>query len=101
MAYEPLRIEASTGMIKMAVMTPKDPAAVALGRRGGKARVKNQTAEQRKESARRAAQARWAKEKKHIEGVIHQITQGTKQLLKASKAAEARAKRATQKQAKP
>src|SRR6516164_2227759 len=73
MAYEPLRIEVSTGMIKMAVMTPKDPAAVSLGRRGGKARVKNQTAEQRKESARRAAQARWAKEKEHIEGVIHQI----------------------------
>lgn len=42
----------------------KDPAAVELGRRGGvkggKARAKNMTAEQRRESARRAAQARWS-----------------------------------------
>jgi hypothetical protein len=42
----------------------KNPAAVALGRRGGKATAKNLTEEQRKESARKAAQARWAKEKK-------------------------------------
>jgi hypothetical protein len=35
-----------------------------LGRKGGKARVKNQTPEQRKESARKAAQARWAKRRK-------------------------------------
>jgi hypothetical protein len=53
-----------TGSDKNDVMTRKDPAAVSLGRRGGKARVKNQTPEQRKESARRAAQARWAKAKK-------------------------------------
>jgi hypothetical protein len=46
------------------VMARKNPAAVALGKRGGKARVQNQTPEQRKESARRAAQARWAKAKK-------------------------------------
>jgi hypothetical protein len=41
----------------------KDPAAVALGRKGGakggKARAQNLTAEQRSESARKAAQARW------------------------------------------
>jgi hypothetical protein len=41
----------------------KDPAAVALGRRGGlkggKARAAKMTAEERRESARRAAQARW------------------------------------------
>ena len=37
----------------------KDPAAVKLGRRGGKARGKNMTPEQRSESARRAALARW------------------------------------------
>jgi len=35
-----------------------------IGRKGGKARVQNQTPEQRRESARRAAQARWAKAKK-------------------------------------
>jgi hypothetical protein len=41
----------------------KDPAAVALGRKGGlkggKARAESMTAEQRKEAARRAAAARW------------------------------------------
>lgn len=43
----------------------KDPAAVALGRKGGlkggKARAEKMTAEQRSESARRAARARWSK----------------------------------------
>ena len=42
----------------------KDPAAVALGRRGGlkggKARAEKMTPEQRSASARRAAEARWA-----------------------------------------
>ncbi len=41
----------------------KDPAAVALGRKGGlkggKARAAKMTPEQRKEAARRAARARW------------------------------------------
>jgi hypothetical protein len=44
----------------------KDPAAVALGRRGGKkggpARAAKLTAEQRREIARKAAQARWQRE---------------------------------------
>jgi hypothetical protein len=43
----------------------KDPAAVALGRKGGlkggKARAASMTPEQRAESARKAAQARWNK----------------------------------------
>jgi hypothetical protein len=43
----------------------KDPAAVALGRKGGlkggRARADRMTAEERAEAARRAAQARWAK----------------------------------------
>lgn len=43
----------------------KDPAAVALGRKGGlkggKARAAGMTPEQRKDAARRAAQARWGK----------------------------------------
>lgn len=53
----------------MAVKTAnkKDPAAVALGRKGGRkggaARAAKLTAEQRSESARRAVQARWAKAK--------------------------------------
>jgi hypothetical protein len=46
----------------------KNPAAVALGRlgglKGGKARAKMLTAAERKASARKAAQARWAKKEK-------------------------------------
>ena len=46
----------------------KNPAAVALGRLGGKkgglARAKKLTKEQRAEIARKAAQARWAKKKR-------------------------------------
>ncbi len=44
----------------------KNPAAVALGRlgglKGGPARAKKLTKEQRSESARKAAKARWSKE---------------------------------------
>src|SRR5208337_3258577 len=52
----------------MAVNTiKKNPAAVALGRKGGKkggpARAARLTPEQRSESARNAVQARWAKAK--------------------------------------
>ena len=37
----------------------KDPAAVALGRKGGKARAKGLSAKTRKEIAKKAAKARW------------------------------------------
>lgn len=37
----------------------KDPAAVRLGRKGGKARLSTMTAEERSRAARRAVQARW------------------------------------------
>lgn len=44
----------------------KDPAAVALGRKGGlkggKARAERMTPEERSESARKAATARWSRE---------------------------------------
>ncbi len=39
----------------------KDPAAVAMGKKGGKARADSMTAEQRAEIARKAAQGRWKK----------------------------------------
>lgn len=43
----------------------KDPAAVALGRKGGlkggKARAERMTPEERSEAAKKAAQARWSK----------------------------------------
>ena len=41
----------------------KNPAAVQLGRKGGKARAKRLTAEERQAGARQAARARWAKKK--------------------------------------
>ena len=48
-------------------VTKKNPAAVALGRKGGKkggpARAAKLTPEQRTESARKAVQARWSKAK--------------------------------------
>ena len=37
----------------------KNPEAVKLGRRGGKARLKTMTAEERSEAARKAVLARW------------------------------------------
>jgi hypothetical protein len=49
----------------MALPAKKDPAAVALGRKGGKkggpARAAKLTPEQRSESARKAVQTRWSK----------------------------------------
>jgi len=48
----------------MANAKRKDPHAVALGRKGGVARKRNLTAEQRSEIARKAVQARWKKAKK-------------------------------------
>ncbi len=49
----------------------KNPAAVALGKlggsKGGKARAKNMTPEQRSEAARKAAKARWAKKRQQEE----------------------------------
>jgi len=41
----------------------KDPNAVALGRKGGKARLRTMTPEQRQEIARKAIAARWARAK--------------------------------------
>ncbi len=37
----------------------KDPAAVALGKKGGEARAKSLTADERKEIAKKAAEKRW------------------------------------------
>jgi hypothetical protein len=55
----------ATGQIADDVPSPedqgKDPAAVALGRRGGKARAAGLSAKRRKEIARKAAKGRWGK----------------------------------------
>ena len=54
-----------TGISSFAVMTKKNPHAVALGRmggsKGGKLRAAKLTPEQRSEIARKAVLARWAK----------------------------------------
>jgi hypothetical protein len=42
-------------------MSPKNAAAVALGRRGGRAYAENTSADDRKDRARKAAEARWSK----------------------------------------
>jgi len=48
----------------MTKKSDKDPHAVELGRRGGKARTLKLTVERRREIASKAARARWAKQRK-------------------------------------
>jgi hypothetical protein len=52
-----------TGETEDVIPTPesegKDPAAVALGRKGGKARAESMSAKRRKEIAKKAAARRW------------------------------------------
>jgi len=59
-----LIVDIATGAIEDRQETPggreKDQTAVALGKKGGKARAESMSAEQRKEIAKRAAQLRWA-----------------------------------------
>jgi general stress protein YciG len=47
----------------MTTKKEKDPHAVALGRKGGKARLQKLTPERRSEIARKAVLTRWAKHK--------------------------------------
>jgi hypothetical protein len=61
-------------------MAPKNPAAVALGRRGGRATARNLSAEERSAKMRRAAEARWAKTKAELQKLTIEITEGTKRL---------------------
>lgn len=55
----------ATGQVEDKVEDDKNPAAVELGRlggkKGGKARASRMTPEERRESARKAVQARWGK----------------------------------------
>jgi|SRR5579862_6022901 len=75
----------------MAVKTArqKDPAAVALGRKGGKkggpARAAILTPKQRSESARKAVQARWAKAKLTTKVTTHTSDKNVLTLLKRIK----------------
>jgi hypothetical protein len=54
----------------MAKKKEKDVNAVALGRKGGKARSNNLTAERRREIASRAAKARWSSKQSGEKGPI-------------------------------
>jgi hypothetical protein len=58
-----LIVDIAIGQVEDRVEDGKDPAAVELGRRGGlkggKARSQKMTAQQRSESAKKAAAARW------------------------------------------
>jgi hypothetical protein len=58
-------VDVATGQAEDREPTPeergKDPAAAALGRKGGAARAKSMSRERRAEIARKAAQDRWAK----------------------------------------
>jgi hypothetical protein len=60
-----LVIDVATGQREDREPTPeeqgKDPAAAAMGRKGGAARAKSMTAERRAEIARKAAKSRWDK----------------------------------------
>jgi hypothetical protein len=60
-----LVIDIASGQVEDRAPTPeeqgKDPAAVALGKRGGAARAKSMTRKKRKEIAEKAAKARWHK----------------------------------------
>jgi hypothetical protein len=71
-------------------MGPKNPAAVELGRRGGKARARKLTPEERREAARKAVEARWAKQRE----LAKEISEGTRNLLRISKANARRAAKA-------
>jgi hypothetical protein len=55
----------ATGEIEEDIDTPeksgKDPAAVSMGKRGGKARAQAMTPERRAEIAKKAAEKRWKK----------------------------------------
>ena len=55
----------ATGEIEDDIPTPeaegKDPAAVSMGKRGGKARAEKMTPERRAEIAKKAAAKRWSK----------------------------------------
>lgn len=59
-----------------------------FGRRGGKAYAKNTSPEQRKAAARRAAQARWAREKAKPKEIVGGITESTVALEEGSKSSK-------------
>jgi hypothetical protein len=90
MIYVALRIVHVEARDKNALMTPKNSAAVELGRRGGEARARKLTPEERREAARKAVEARWAKHRK----LAAEISEGTSNLLRIAKANDRKAAKA-------
>jgi hypothetical protein len=66
-----LMIDIASGEVEDRAPTPeeqgKDPAAVALGRKGGKARAEGMSARKRKAIAKKGAAHRWAKKPSLVE----------------------------------
>jgi len=60
-----LIVDIATGVVEDREPTPeeqgKNPAAVALGKKGGTARAHRMTPEQRRRAAKKAARSRWTK----------------------------------------
>lgn len=56
-----LMVDIATGQVPDTVEDGKDAAAASLGQRGGAARARNLTAEQRAEIAKKGATTRWKK----------------------------------------
>ena len=55
-----LVVDIASGQVEDRPPTPEDPAAAALGRKGGAARASKLSPEKRAEIARKAAKGRWS-----------------------------------------
>jgi hypothetical protein len=53
-----------------------------LGKKGGQARAKKMTAEERSDAARKAVEARWAREKEELRSTVADISSRAKELEK-------------------
>ena len=63
-----------------------------FGKEGGKATARNRTPEERSDAARKAVQARWAKNEKRIAAALKEVNEGTKTLLKRAAARKGKRK---------
>ena len=79
----------ATASYRLTEMTTLSEHLSRLGTKGGKARAKNMTPEARSDSARKAVEARWAKQKAELKKLASEITQGSKALLKKAQRRQA------------
>jgi hypothetical protein len=59
---------------------------------GGKATARNRTPEERSDAARKAVEARWAKNENRIAKALKEVNEGTKTLLGRARARKAKRK---------